>query len=174
MLRIITSFILRQKVSCLGLVVQVVNSCVVKWKAGSHENQWRALRVRGVWIFLETNRNHSCHNFLLERLDKEHRGGPHHPVVEGVCSSTTFLGKFPGRKGRECPPGNGYPHVSRTCDDGFLQEHCVLASCGGHSKVMLDYSTGIMSILLLWKLLFVCMILPGGGSRLQTLGRLAA
>ena len=41
-----------------------------------------------------------------------------------VYFMTSFLGKFPGRKGRECQPGNWYRGGCRSGNDGPLgQEH---------------------------------------------------
>ena len=34
-----------------------------------------------------------------------------------MSSETSFLGKFPGRKGRECQPGKASDPVRRSCDD---------------------------------------------------------
>jgi len=107
-----------------------------------------------------------------------------------VCclQQTNFLGKVPGYKGRECQSCKGYRSTGRCFQPRrlFRQLELLQTACSAAVKAKLCHdinSTGLTPTTVLAVLcvgqeltttIFVCMNLPGGGSRLQTLGGLNA
>ena len=122
---------------------------VSKEKAGSTLPTTQPKSVHGqssVWIFRKSSKSFLKVSFRKGWTKSIEEG----PTIRGrgQVLQHNLLGEIPRTQGQRVSAWKRVPTCEPHLRRRLRQEHFVQASCGGHSKVMLYYSTGVMSILL--------------------------